>query len=103
MSRSYRLFELSGSNRLVRVAPSALASGGDGAIYLVKGEPELVAKIYHNPGKDPDRQRKVRAMLSDPPLLPPIEVNGFHYTQMAWPEGWLEAQGEFVGYVRCRW
>src|SRR5580700_1885266 len=50
-----------------------LGRGGEAAVYSVEGEPELVAKIYHQPpgaAKTEKRSQKVHRRLSDEKCQP---------------------------------
>jgi ankyrin repeat protein len=99
---SAKLFHVdaSGNRRRLHIDEAALASGADGSIHHVKDQPELIAKCYHNPDKDPLRLNKIQAMLEAPPDLPDIYHREHRYVQIAWPMGWLESpKGRFVGYV----
>lgn len=65
-------------------------AGGEGTVFEVVGEPNLVVKIYHQP--DPRREQKILRMIS----ARPSRVDDF-----AWP---LDAvysadRGEFLGFV----
>src|SRR4051794_30499034 len=40
-----------------------LGRGGEGAVFEIVGEPDLVAKIYH-PDKARERQQKIAAMVA---------------------------------------
>ena len=81
MFRPFCLVELSGAKRIINVETKRIASGGDGTIHRIVDEPTLVAKLYHDPGKDPTRLGKLKAMLADPPSLPVIASNQRNYVQ----------------------
>lgn len=49
------------SGRLIQLA-KRLASGGEGAVYLVDAHPDLVAKVYHQP-TPATKAAKLRAMV----------------------------------------
>lgn len=84
----------------IQLQGASLGSGADAGVYRIAGYPELVAKVYHDPAKDPDRCDKIRAMMVAPPDLPAISENGTTYYQTAWPKGILkDSQGKFIGYA----
>jgi DNA-binding helix-hairpin-helix protein with protein kinase domain len=77
---------------------SPLGQGGEGAVYGVRGNSELVAKIFFHPTKN--HAEKLAAMLSTPPCTHaasgPIHV--------AWPVARLLSveAGAVVGYIMPR-
>lgn len=73
--------------------------GAAGKIYETS-KPGFVAKIFHQKSKSSTNRAKLEAMLHNRPNLPPVEENGRHYTQIAWPEALLEDdEGFCVGYI----
>jgi len=76
-----------------------LGSGGEGAVYDIEGQPELIAKIYH-PGRLTahamgSTEAKLNAMLD-------MNFNPYigEILTIAWPKDTLcDASGKFVGYV----
>ena len=50
------------SGQLIRLGKK-LGAGGEGAVFELQGDPQLVAKIYHRPLSD-DAAAKLRAMIS---------------------------------------
>ena len=40
-----------------------IGAGGEGEIYEIENEPDVVAKIYYPKYRTQDRQEKIRAML----------------------------------------
>lgn len=70
----------------------AINSGFEGTVVHVEGKPTVV-KIFHE-GKRRDRERKVRAMIANPPVDPTD-----HQT-IVWPLEVVETtkSGSFVGY-----
>lgn len=71
-----------------------LDRGGEARIWTVQREPNLLAKIYHDP--TPQREAKLRAMLTNPPRQPST------HTAFAWPIGLLYEQTRFVGFLMPR-
>ena len=99
-ARIFNLTHADGRTSRIRLADAPLGSGGDAAIYPIPDDPGQVAKIYHDPGKDPRRRDKIRTMLSAPPDLPPIRQNGATYIQIAWPTGIIEdSRTGLAGYT----
>lgn len=94
------LFFANGSKAGIQLERSTIGSGADARIYRIVDYPELAAKVYHDPDKDPSRADKVRAMMDAPPDLPTIQEKGTTYCQIAWPVGRLtNPHGKFVGYA----
>lgn len=74
--------------------------GGAGRICAVAGDPETVAKLYHDPERARDYAPKIAAMLERLPALPDIEEDGERYVQIAWPKAAIEdAGGRFIGFT----
>lgn len=72
-----------------------LNSGGEGKIFAVVGEPQLVAKIYHK--YLPERAAKLKIMLTNPPL-DPTRPRG--HISIAWPtEALLDINGRYIGFL----
>ena len=72
--------------------PAPFAQGGEGEIYNVIGQPQIVAKLY-KPGKiTSDHERKLITMMSSPPSANVM-------TQIAWPQDVLYKQSVFVGFI----
>ena len=74
--------------------------GGEARILLLREEPGLVAKVYHNPT---DRhERKLAAMIANPPV-DPMAAKG--HVSIAWPVDLLQTThgaGRFVGFLMHR-
>lgn len=73
------------------------ARGGEATIWRVRGNPQVVAKVYHKPTEQ--REAKLLAMLAAPPAQPRSHL------AIAWPtellyrkEGWLKPR-MFAGYL----
>lgn len=81
-----------------------LGAGGEGKVYEVEGNPNIIAKLYHDarltakPG-EPDPRRTLRekiATMLDQPVSPYV---GSVLT-VAWPQDLLQdAAGRFVGFT----
>ncbi|HST62804.1 MAG TPA: ankyrin repeat domain-containing protein [Longimicrobium sp.] len=98
-----RLSDGAGGVIALRLESTPLGSGGDGSVYASTSHPELVAKLYHDPGRAPERRRKLLAMLGTPPQLDPIHHAEHRYVQLTWPTHLVEdAEGRFRGYAMPR-
>ena len=81
-----------------------LGGGGEGDIYPLPDEPDLVAKIYH-PGKmDAERVAKLRAMLANAPDDPARRsTKAKNHASIAWPVALLKSLGgDVVGFLMPR-
>lgn len=61
---------------------SLLGKGGEGSVYLVKGNHDLAAKIYDLPHATRERQHKLICMVANPPVDP---CRRLHHVSIAWP------------------
>jgi len=77
------LYTIGQPARKIQLGHNVIASGADGAIYRIRKHPELVAKIYHKAGSDPQRLDKIKAMLAAPPNIPSLEIEDTQYVQLA--------------------
>lgn len=88
------------SNRqVITLAPSNLPSGGEGAIFAVCQERNVLAKIYHNPTLV--HSRKLNAMVQNPPAN--MLTSG--HPSIAWPIDLLrrpDGQQNIVGFLMPR-
>jgi formylglycine-generating enzyme required for sulfatase activity len=78
------------SGKTYQADDTPFASGGEGSIYDITGNRELVAKIYNPDKRTTERERKVAVMSGIKPSV--IE-------QYAWPLDPLYEKGAFAGYV----
>ncbi|MCR5691155.1 MAG: hypothetical protein K6G62_02950 [Eubacterium sp.] len=69
-----------------------LASGGEGKIYDIKENPNLVAKIFKTEFRDAERDKKLRQMIKE-------DFSQEQLSMIAWPLDVLTDQFGFVGYV----
>lgn len=77
-----------------------LGAGGEARIYAVTDGDSLVAKLWHKPS--PERARKVRVMVANPPLDP---MAAQRHASIAWPIDWLHTPGrpqEPIGFLMPR-
>jgi len=79
-----------------------LGKGGEGAVHEIVGQPELVAKVYEPSKRTPERERKLQAMVANPPQDDTRRLSPPHVS-IAWPTDLLyDEQRRFVGYVMPR-
>lgn len=84
----------------VRLGKMINRGGAAGRIYEVLGQPQNVAKIFHNLTKSDTNRKKLEAMLLNAPHFPPTIKDGVEYVQIAWPIAILEdSKGFCVGYI----
>jgi serine/threonine protein kinase len=79
-----------------------LDGGGEGVIYRLPHNPDLVAKIYHSGKMNAERAGKLRAMMENAPDDP---VRGMGHASIAWPvELVYERDGnqKMVGFLMPR-
>ncbi len=72
-----------------------LGSGGEGEVWTVQGSLE-VAKIYHPRTIKPELERKLKAMVANPPV-DEMRVKG--HVSIAWPTEVLYGGGKFAGFL----
>ena len=78
----------------VTVTP-ALGVGGEGEVFALQGNADLVAKIFKSHCRTDARRRKLETMLASP--LTPKAMQ-----QVTWPTDLLLENGVFVGYAMPR-
>lgn len=78
-----------------------IGRGGEGNIYRLPGNPDLVAKIYHREKMTAERAGKLQAMLANAPD-DPAQVRG--HTSIAWPLDLVRSVGsrEVIGFLMPR-
>lgn len=72
-------------------------SGGEGAIYQIKGSEQLCAKIFHSHRTNVELHEKIKAMLANPP-----EEKSKNHKSIAWPNSivYEKTHGDnFIGYT----
>ena len=70
-----------------------IKKGGEGEIYTVKGNKNLLAKVYLAPTKSSELKDKISLMVKNPPSNDILE-------QIAWPIDTLcDTKGNFVGFI----
>ena len=77
------------------LAVKPLAAGGEGRIYNIVGQPDLVAKIYKSGKASLEKERKLLTMIKEPPDESVL-------SQIAWPRDVLYNAGLFVGFTMPR-
>ena len=77
-----------------------LGGGGEGEVWAIRESGDLVAKIYHPDKRTPERQRKLLAMVQNPPA---DEMRGaYNHVSLCWPIDLLYAGGHFAGFLMPR-
>lgn len=97
---SYNAVYADGSFGKVILGEMINKGGASGKIFLAVNKPGYVAKVFHNLSKSKTNRKKLEAMLLNKPNFAPVENDGIHYTQIAWPEALLEDEKGFcAGYL----
>jgi hypothetical protein len=82
-----------GKGRLQYILSSSpLAAGGEGEIYNITRQPNLVAKIYKNGKASREKEQKLVRMIDFPP-------DSSVLSQIAWPRDVLYNAGQFIGFI----
>ena len=94
-------FQRASNSEIVTLAEQhRLGAGGEARIYALPQEPGLVAKIWHKP--TPERSRKLRVMLANPPTDP---MGAQQHASIAWPVDLLHVPGRaqaLAGFIMPR-
>ncbi len=75
-----------------QIVPKPFSSGGEGDIYCVAGQEEIVIKLYHADRRTPELEAKITQMSRNPPSESVL-------TQVAWPLDVVYDGGAFAGFV----
>lgn len=85
------------SGKIFSLGPE-IKAGGEGTVYAVQGDPDIVAKLYH-PNTPTDKllslEKKLSVMVNDKDFEP--YDNG--RLRFAWPMDILYDNGKFVGFI----
>ena len=94
-SQQHEAYRLPDGQRVLLGAQ--IGEGGEGVVYEVTGNPDIVAKMYHRGKRPPHIEEKLRQMVSRPP-------GGGAPSTVAWPLARLIADldGETHGYLMRR-
>lgn len=95
-----RFQRASNSEIVILAEQHRLGAGGEARIYALPQEPGLVAKIWHKP--TPERSRKLRVMLANPPTDP---MGAQQHVSIAWPVDLLHVPGRaqaLAGFIMPR-
>lgn len=96
-----KLKRLSTNQSLVLDTNSPLNIGGEGAVYEIKSEPQLVAKLYHKPSHE--RSSKLHTMVRRQPNL--MTTHSCNHQDIAWPIDLLQMDGrkqQVIGFLMCK-
>ncbi len=91
------------SSKVYYLEDTPLGRGGEGSVYAVRGEPDIVAKLYHKERLAPPNDRmellaKIETMYS---MNIKTEIDGI--LRVAWVKDILfDGKGLFVGFVMPR-
>lgn len=89
--------------KVYRLEDNPLGQGGEGAVYAIKEEPNLVAKLYHPHVKfktEADRRELLEKIETMYAMKIRTTIDGI--LRVAWVKDILFDQGTFVGYVMPR-
>ena len=86
------------SNRKLITTSQELGRGGEGVIYQITGYPNQVAKIYHSSHRTIEKERKLQAMIANPPQDDTRRLSPPHIS-IAWPLELLYEQKQYAGYL----
>ncbi|MDO5728381.1 MAG: hypothetical protein Q4P71_01990 [Actinomycetaceae bacterium] len=88
--------------KYISIHPESGASGGEGTVFDIQGNPNLVAKIIHADRLSQARQHKIEAMIKDKPHLDLITFDDRirrDVPTVAWPVSGLYQNGNFRGFI----
>lgn len=89
------------TGRNLYILGELLGKGGEGGVYAIKNNSDLVIKLYYENNRTVEQEKKLIAMLACAPLDSGLMMNPPHVS-IAWPRCVLYEQGYFVGYVMPR-
>lgn len=93
-------FEDGQGKKMPLILGRQLAEGAAGRIFPVLNMSGVVVKLYKDGVNTLLYDRKVRAMVADPPKLPDFLHQGKTFVQIAWPCGVvLDRRGKFAGFL----
>ena len=85
--------EYQGTNGTIYlVEETKIASGGEGTIYAVQGNPTVVAKIFREGKRTVQREQKLRIMVAK-------KITKKQLTYFTWPQDVLYDTEGFAGYI----
>ena len=74
------------------LSSNPFAAGGEGKLYNIAGQPNLVAKIYKDGKASREKEQKLVRMINFP-----LDKNIL--SQIAWPQDVLYNAGQFIGFT----
>jgi serine/threonine protein kinase len=83
------------SGKSLQLGPK-LGGGGEGDVYHIQNNPDMVAKIYFAPQRTPQLAAKIRAMVANPPIDP---MRSSLHVSIAWPMDVILHNRQFMGFV----
>jgi DNA-binding helix-hairpin-helix protein with protein kinase domain len=84
----------------IQLSVKPLGRGGEGEVFEIKYPKHHinnVAKIFHDAKRTPERERKLKYLINNPPQ---IEENG--HTFLIWPLDILYDDDKFIGFIMPR-
>ena len=83
--------------KIYQLKEPPIASGGEGSVHEIRGEPDKLAKVYHHPERmKPD---KIRYMI----LEAQSDYGNFISRMISWPiDALVSEQGEIYGFIMMR-
>lgn len=75
-----------------------LGEGGEGTVSAIIGRNNIVAKVYHPSHRTLEKERKLQAMIANPPQDDTRRLSPPHIS-IAWPTEVVYEQGRFAGYL----
>jgi serine/threonine protein kinase len=80
------------------ITANEIGKGGEGSVYSLTGVSGQVAKIYHQALRTTDREKKLRAMIANPPEDSTCRLSPPH-NSIAWPTDLLYENRNFAGFI----
>ncbi len=90
-----------GSGSSIETGQQLGKPGGEGTVFRVSGQPDMVAKIYHDNKINGTRQAKIRAMVANKPRQRSTvdRKSGKTVPVLAWPEDTVMRNGRIWGFT----
>lgn len=76
---------------------SEIAKGGEGIVFNIDNDDDNCVKIYRDSINTPEREGKLKYMISNPPL----EIHGENH-KICWPKDIIYKDGKFVGFLMSK-
>lgn len=76
---------------------SEIAKGGEGIVFNIDNDSDNCVKIYRDSVNTPEREDKLKYMVSNPPP----EIHGENH-KICWPKDIIYKDGKFVGFLMTK-